>query len=176
MKPQTHLTVLDVSLELERDMFLRTLLRHLAGTLEEVIGLRDASGFVAVVGQQMGDEIDRSYKMALGVERLSRSQVTEVLVDLKRRIQGDFYIIEDNDNRIVLGNRTCPFGDKVVGRPSLCMMTSNVFGRIVSENTGYAKVIIAEAIATGDPGCRVVIYLNPSDGARTDEGREYVRG
>jgi predicted ArsR family transcriptional regulator len=163
-------------LDMDRDSFCRTLIRHLSGTLEDVIGLGDAAGFISVVGQRMGDEIGHGYKLALGTEQLSREQVAEVLVDLKRRIQGDFYIIEQNDEKIVLGNRACPFGDKVKERPSLCMMTSNVFGRIASEQLGYAKVSIEEAIARGDAGCRVVVYLKSTPEAQSADGREYVKG
>ena len=72
-------------------------------------------------------------------------------MDLKRRIQGDFYVIEQDDEKIVLGNRACPFAEKVVGRPALCMMTSNVFGSIAAENLGYAKVVIEQAIAQRRP-------------------------
>jgi len=167
------LEVLDVPLE--RDAFLRTLLRHLAGTIEGVVGLDDAEGFVSVVGQKIGDEIDAEYRRALNVEGLSREQVAAVLVDLKRRIQGDFYITEQDDSKIVLGNRACPFGDKVVGRPSLCMMTSNVFGVIAAENLGYARVEIEAAIARGDEGCRVVVHLKPSGGGNPTSGRVYVK-
>src|SRR4051794_17920740 len=83
-----------LAVPLERDGFLRTLLRELAGTLQEVVGLEEARGFVSVVGQRMGQRIDHDYKAALGVPVLSREQVAEVLVDLKRRIQGDFSILE----------------------------------------------------------------------------------
>ena len=160
---------------LERDVFLRTLLRHLAGTLQDVVGLEEASGFVALVGQQMGDEIGAAYRTALAVEKLDRPQVAQVLVDLKQRIQGDFRVVEENDDRLVLESTSCPFGDKVLGRPSLCMMTSNVFGAIASDNLGYAKVAIENAIARGDAGCRIVVYLTPSAESRAAEGREYVR-
>ncbi|MCW8137375.1 MAG: transcriptional regulator [Planctomycetota bacterium] len=163
------------AVSLERDVFLRTLLRHLAGTLEDIVGLKDAAGFVSVVGQRMGDELDATYRRALAVERLDRQQVTEVLVDLKRRIQGDFFVLEEDEEKVVFGNRACPFGDKVVGRPSLCMMTSNVFGAITSENLGYAKVALEETIAQGAPGCRVVVYLRPTPAAQAAAGREYVR-
>lgn len=165
----------DLDIALDRDIFLRKLLRELAGTLEDVVGLRDASGFISVVGQSLAEGIDRDYKAALRVEKLSREQVAGVLVDLKRRIEGDFYIIEENDERIVLGNRACPFGDKVIGRPSMCMMTSNVFGAIAAENLGYAKVELQETIARGDKGCRVVVYLKPTEEAKTVEGREYFQ-
>jgi predicted ArsR family transcriptional regulator len=161
---------------LERDVFLRTLIRELAGTLQEVVGIDEASGFVSVVGQRVGDQINESYKSALKVENLSRQQVGEVLVDLKRRIQGDFYIVEESDEKIVFGNRRCPFEEKVVGRPAMCMMTSNVFGSIAAENLGYAKVVLEETIAQGAPGCRVVVYLKPTPDAEATEGREYFKG
>lgn len=161
---------------LERDVFLRTLLRHLSGTLQDVVGTDEASGFISIVGQQMGDEIGGVYREALQVKRLSRERVADVLVDLKRRIHGDFFIIEQDEERIVLGNRACPFGDKVIGRPALCMMTSNVFGSIAAHDLGYAKVDIQEAIATGDAGCKVVVYLKPTPEAEAADGREYHRG
>lgn len=173
--PVTDPVVQNAPVALERDVFLRTLLRHLSGALEDVVGLRDAEGFVSIVGQRMGDEIGAEYRRALGVERLPREQLSAVLVDLKRRIQGDFFVVEETPDKIVLGNRACPFGDKVLGRTSLCMMTSNVFGSIASDTVGYAKVSIEKAIARGDPGCRVTVHLRPSDEARGAEGREYVQ-
>ena len=166
----------ELPVPLERDVFLRTLLRHLAGTLQKVVGLEEASGFISVVGQEMGNEMDQSYRNALGVSNLNREQVADVLVDLKRRIQGDFFIIEEDDEKIVLGNRACPFAEKVLDRPALCMMTSNVFGSIAAENLGYAKVVIEEAIANHDPGCRVVVYLKPTAAAEAANGREYFKG
>ena len=162
------------SVALDRDVFMRELIRELAGTLEDVIGLEDASGYISVVGQNVGESIDSGYRNALSVARLDRRQVGDVLVDLKRRIDGKFYIIEENEDRIVFGNHRCPFGDKVIGRPSMCMMTSNVFGTIAAENLGYAKVVLEETIAEGHSGCRVVVYLRNTPAARESEGREYV--
>jgi predicted ArsR family transcriptional regulator len=160
-------------LPLERDGFCRTLLRHLAGVLQDVVGLEEASGFVSIVGQEMGDQIGDMYREALQVTRLSPSQLAEVLVDLKRRINGDFFVIEQNDDKIVFGNRACPFGDKVLDRPALCMMTSNVFGSIAAREGGYAKVELQQTIARGDPGCRVIVYLRPTAESDAAVGREY---
>jgi predicted ArsR family transcriptional regulator len=124
----------------------------------------------SVVGQAMGTQIDAMYREALKTPRLTREQVAEVLVDLKRRINGGFYIIEETDDAIVYGNTQCPFEEKVIGRPAMCMMTSNVFGVIAAENLGYARVEVQEAIALGHAGCRVVVHLRQNgDGA----GREY---
>lgn len=166
----------NLDLPLDRDIFLRSLLRELAGTLEEVVGHEEAAGYISVVGQRIGDQINASYTRALAVESLSATQVAQVLVNLKRRIEGDFYLIEQDDEKIVLGNRACPFGDKVVNRPALCMMTSNVFGVIAAENLGYAKVDIQESIAQGQAGCRVVVYLKPTEEAQAGWGREYFKG
>lgn len=169
---RVSLTVLDIPLE--RDGFLRTLVRELAGTLQDVVGLSEASGYISVVGQRMGDAIDADYKAALGVDRLTRSQVADVLVDLKRRIQGDFFIIEESDDKIVFGNRKCPFAERVIDRPALCMMTSNVFGSIAAQNLGYAKVALERTIAQGAPECVVVLYLRPTAESEAVEGREYL--
>jgi predicted ArsR family transcriptional regulator len=164
-----------LTVPLNRDEFLRSLVRELAGTLEEVVGLDEASGFISVVGQHIGEQIDADYRNALGKQELQRTEVAEVLVDLKRRIQGDFYVIEQSDQKIVLGNRACPFAEKVVGRPSMCMMTSNVFGTIAAQNLGRAKVVLEQTIAAGASTCRVVVHLQPSAEAEAAQGRDYFR-
>lgn len=175
MKPHDQATeaVAAADVDLERDGFMRTLIRELSGTLQDVVGLEEAAGFVSVVGQNMGRQIDAMYRNELEVDRLSAEQVGAVLVDLKRRIQGDFYIIEQDDEKIVLGNRACPFAEKVLGRPAMCMMTSNVFGSIAADNLGYAKVSLEETIALGAPGCRVVVHIRPGAAADRADGREY---
>jgi predicted ArsR family transcriptional regulator len=163
-----------LDIPLDRDVFTRTLIRELAGTLEEVVGIEEASGYISVVGASIGEQINQSYKSALQVSSLSRDQVRDVLVDLKRRIEGDFFVIEENEDRIVLGNRRCPFAEKVIGRPSMCMMTSNVFGHITADNLGYSKVELRETIAGGASECRVIVYLRPTAEARAAPGRESV--
>ncbi|MBS1212250.1 MAG: putative transcriptional regulator [Proteobacteria bacterium] len=164
-----------LSIPLERDVFMRTLIRELANVLEGVVGIEQASGFISVVGQAIGHQIDDYYRRAFGTPALDLDQVAATLVDLKRRIEGDFYLIEQNDARIVLGNRACPFAEKVLGQKAMCMMTSNVFGCIAAENLGYAKVELRETIAEGAPECRVVVYLQPGPEADAVEGREYFQ-
>ncbi|AFZ28173.1 hypothetical protein Cylst_6209 [Cylindrospermum stagnale PCC 7417] len=166
----------NITIPLERDIFLRTLIRELSGTLQDVVGLEEASGFISVVGESMGRQINQDYKSALEVSNLSLEQVADVIVDLKKRIQGDFYVIEQSDEKIIFGNRRCPFGEKVLERPSMCMMTSNVFGNIAADNLGYAKVELQETIAAGADGCRVVVYLKQTTESEDAAGREYFRG
>ncbi len=173
MSPQRARQVEDLNLPVNRDVFLRSLIRELSGVLQDVVGLQEASGFISIVGQKIGEEFNESYKRALGVERLSRDEVAAVLVDLKKRIEGQFYIVEVTEDKIVLGNRACPFAEKVIGRPSMCMMTSNVFGAIAAKNLGYAKVELQQTIANGDPGCRVVVHLSATPESDDSFGREY---
>lgn len=158
---------------LERDGFFRSVLRELAGVLEEVVGLDQAEGLVSVVGQRLADEINAGYRDGLATATLDEAQVAEVLVDLKRRIGGGFSIEARDSRRIVLRNTACPFGAAVIGRPALCMMTSNVFGGIVAENLGYARVVLESTIANGDGGCHVVVELQPPDAEGSLTGREY---
>jgi hypothetical protein len=165
--------VAQLEVGLDRDVFLRTVLRELSGALEAVIGLEDASGYISLVGGAVGDSLNTRYKQALQVDRLDRAQVGAVLTDLKRRIRGEFRVAEETPDRIVLVNTRCPFGEQVLGRPSLCMMTSNVFGAIAAENLGYARVRIEQALARGDAACRVVVALRP--GPPEEGAREYFQ-
>jgi len=163
----------EIELDLERDLFLRSLVRELAGTLEEIIGPDDASGYISLVGQRLGGALNASYTTALGVERLDAHQVGAVLVDLKRRIQGEFFVISEGADKIVLGSRKCPFGDKILGRSSICAMSASMFGVIAAENLGYARVAQPETIASGHAGCRIEIHLRPETASG---GREFFRG
>ena len=79
----TRETMEHLSIPLERDVFLRGMVRELAGSLQDIVGLAEASGFFSIVGQRVGEEINESYKSALNVSSLGRKQVAAVLVDLK---------------------------------------------------------------------------------------------
>lgn len=153
----------ELPIGLQSASFLQNLLGLVAEALEDVVGLDDASGFIALVGQQMGNQINELYTQALGDRPLDARTVAHILVDLKNHIEGGFFLIEQDEERIILGNQRCPLGSGVVGHPSLCMMTSNVFGGIVAHHLGYAKVCIEQAIANGDQECRMLVHqCNPT--------------
>ena len=152
----------------DRDQFLRELLRELSGIIEDTVGLEGARGFISLVGTRIGEQMNSEYRELVGQDRLSKDQLVDALVDLKRRIEGGFAVESVDDDQIVLVNSACPFGDYVHGRTSLCMMTSNVFGRLAASNLDYARVELNETIAQGDGRCRVTISFS-SDAP----GREY---
>lgn len=146
-----------------KDVFLRTVLRELTGILEQTVGEREAEAYINYVGLALGRVINATYREAFSVLHLDPMQVAATLVDLKARIDGKFTIEHMDSERIVLVNQACPFGEKVIGRPSLCRMTANVFGYVTAENLGYARVEIPGSIARGNAGCRVVINLTKGE-------------
>jgi predicted ArsR family transcriptional regulator len=105
--------------------------------------------------------MEDEYRRARGIaDELTVEQIADLYVRLKAAIDGDFYGVEATPERIVLGNRACPFGEVVKRAPGLCRMTSSVFGGIAARNTGGASVVLEQRIAVGDPECRVVVWLS----------------
>lgn len=150
-------------IDLDQTSFYLEVLAHLTTSLERVIGLDDAEGYFGIVGTAVGDRLSAAYADIFEARGMSAEQIGAVLVDLKRRIDGGFRILSVEDDVITLYNDRCPFGDKALGRKSLCMMTSNVFGTIASEAAGQANVELQKTIAAGDGCCRVVVHLNRPD-------------
>ncbi|GJD46651.1 hypothetical protein AFCDBAGC_4534 [Methylobacterium cerastii] len=156
---------------IDRERFLGMVVRVLNSTLEDTVGSRETSGFINLVGLAISEEIEAEYLRAAGTSRLDLKATIGALIDLKRRLGGDFYVIEETAERIVLGNRRCPFGDLAKDSPSMCMVTSHVFGHMVAESQGYGRVTLADTIARGAHGCRIVIDLDPD--APDDGGQAY---
>lgn len=144
----------------------------LTGALEETVGLADAAAFVSVVGERIGTKFAEAYGGELDGLPGDPAVLAAILVDLKRRIGGAFRVESLNEREIVLVNARCPFAGREVGHPSLCMMTTNVFGRIVADARGYARVQIDEALATGHGRCRVRIALERT---AVGEGVEFFK-
>lgn len=145
-----------------RESFLRALIVQLAQELERSQGPSVAEAAIAQVGTDVGAQMEEEFRLAREiVDAMSPEVVGECFVRLKHAIDGDFYVIEANDQQIVLGNRRCPFGEAVQHAPALCRMTSSVFGGIAARNFGEVSVMLEERIAVGDAQCRVVVDLRP---------------
>ncbi len=158
----------DASGHFGKEPFLRALVVQLAQHLEREHGPDAAEAAVAQVGADVGGRMEEEYRRVRELaDALTPDQMADLYVRLKAAIDGDFYVIEATEERIVLGNRRCPFGEAVKRAPTLCRMTSSVFGGIAARNTGAAAVHLEERIALGDPGCRVTVWLGL---AATDAG------
>jgi anti-sigma regulatory factor (Ser/Thr protein kinase) len=145
-----------------KEAFLRALVVQLAQAVESNEGPEAAEAAVAQVGVDVGGQMEAEFRSAREVvQRLSPEVMGECLVRLKHAIDGGFAVEEVTADRIVLTNTRCPFGEAVRAAPSLCRMTSSVFGGIAARN-GHrgAAVSLEERIAVGDPGCRVVVWLD----------------
>lgn len=150
-----------------RDAFLRALVVQLAQHVESMQGPALAEAMVAQVGTDVGGRMEEAFRAARDIDGdLDVSQISSLLIDLKAAIGGDFFVIDANDDRIVLGNNICPFGDAVMRAPALCRMTSSVFGGIARRSRGAAAVDLEQRIAVGDQQCRVTVWLTEPDAGR----------
>ncbi len=161
-----------------KEAFLRALVVQLAHAVELEHGPDAADRAVAQVGTDVGGQMEDEYRAARRVTgRLPAAQLADCYVRLKHAIDGGFYVIEADETRIVLGNTRCPFGDVVRHAPSLCFMTSGVFGGIAARNSDHgASVLLEERIAVGDPGCRVVVHLGDPPEAERPLAHRYSAG
>ncbi len=150
-----------------RESFLRALVVQLAQAVELTDGPSPAEALVAQVGTDVGGRMEEAFRSARGLDDdLEVGEIAELFVQLKAAIGGDFFVIDADPDRIVLGNHRCPFGDAVMQAPSLCRMTSSVFGGIARRNRGAAAVDLEQRIAVGDPQCRVTVWLTRPDDSR----------
>jgi predicted ArsR family transcriptional regulator len=152
-----------------RESFLRALVVQLANAVEEQQGPEAAQRAIAQVAVDIGGQVELEFRQAteLTATSLSAEQIADCVVRLKAAIGGSFRVVDVTDERIVLVNGHCPFGPEVRHSPSLCRMTTSVFGGIAARNTGRAAVTLEERIALGDPGCRVVIHLGAAAATAT---------
>jgi anti-sigma regulatory factor (Ser/Thr protein kinase)/predicted ArsR family transcriptional regulator len=158
-----------------RESFLRALVVEMARSVEGQEGPEVTEALVAQVGANVGSRMEEEYRRARDiVGALEPGQVADLYVRLKAAIGGDFYVVEANEDRIVLGNRVCPFGEAVKRAPGLCRMTSSVFGGIAARSFGEASVMLEERIAVGDPECRVVVSLARRSPEEDDFGHSYT--
>lgn len=157
-----------------REAFMRALVVQLAQEAERRQGPAVAEGLIAQVGIDVGSQMEREYRVANEITGpLSPELLADCYVRLKHAIDGDFYPLEVTPERIVLGNRRCPFGDAVKRAPALCRMTSSVFGGIAAMNGPGATVLLEERIAVGDHQCRVVVELGAPDATDQRPGHRY---
>jgi DNA-binding NarL/FixJ family response regulator/anti-sigma regulatory factor (Ser/Thr protein kinase) len=158
-----------------KEAFLRALVVEMAQTIEADQGPDVAAATVAQVGADIGGRMEEAYRAANGIAgRLTPEQIAELYVRLKGAIGGDFYVIEADERKIVLGNRRCPFGPVIQRQPALCRMTSSVFGGIAGRNASHGAVVLEERIALGDPECRVVVWLGENGPPETSGAHRYA--
>lgn len=167
-------TVPDTPIGLERDSFMRQLITSLGYLNESILGSDVAGGYIMNVGLSMGAAIEKMYKEYWGIDRpFTLDEYAHVIVDLKQKIKGNFSLVSKEPTRVVVRTTSCPFDELVQRSPSLCFMTSSVFGGIAARNFGYAKVVLHKRIALGDPGCYVSVFLEPTEEASKGIGKEY---
>jgi anti-sigma regulatory factor (Ser/Thr protein kinase)/predicted ArsR family transcriptional regulator len=156
----------------DRETFLRALVVQLLQAVELRHGPEAARAAINQVGADVGRQLEAEFRATHALAgKLTPEELAECLVRLKHAIGGEFQIAEATAAHLVITASRCPFGDAVRRAPSLCRLTAGVFGGIATRNVshGEASVLLEERIALGDPGCRIVVWLDP-DGAATSTG------
>lgn len=159
---------------LDHESFMRQMVAGLGHLNEGILGSDVAGAYVMNVGLSMGAAIEAEYKRFWRIERpFTLDEYAHVIVDLHHKIQGGFSLVSKDPEKVVVQTSCCPFTPDVRQSPSLCFMTSSLFGGIAARNFGYAKVVLHRRIALGDPGCHVTIHLQRTPEAKAAVGKEY---
>jgi serine/threonine-protein kinase RsbW len=137
-------------------------------------GDRTPGEVMALAGAIAARDAAALYRERHGVSGpLTAAQVAEAFLDYERALGGDFFPVEVDDDRVVVGNRTCPFGHAVDGTPEVCRFTSALLGGLGGEVAGDTTVTIEEQLAMGDHQCRLVAEVGP--GRHPDHAHHYTR-
>lgn len=172
--PLNGAAVFDTPIALDRDVFMRQLIASLGHLNEGILGSDVAGAYVMNVGLSMGAAIEDAYKRHWDIDRpFTVDEYAHVIVDLKQKIHGNFSLVFKDESKVIVETTSCPFDEFVQRSPSLCFMTSSVFGGIAARNFGYAKVELQKRIALGDAGCFVVVHLQRTPEAAAAVGKEY---
>lgn len=151
-----------VPVNLNKESFLNMLTIQLAAKSADKKAIKSVASKVA-------DNIAELYKQYYDVDKLNMGQVIEAIEDAESKIGGKARVIEKTDKKFTIECSRCPFGDNVKLCQDLCYVTSNILGKLVAKNLGYAKVNIKTAIAQGSDHCLVDVYLKQGK----EEGKEF---
>lgn len=157
--------------QIDREFYFAAVVNGLAHALAS--GEQDKR-LIERVGLYAGQLFEQIYRNEWQITRpLTIREFADLILDVKRRVHGDYNLVSIDESKVVLANRACPFNDWIDNTPSLCELTTSVFGGIAARNFGYAKVILHERIAAGDAGCHVTVYVQPNAEAQAASGIEY---
>jgi anti-sigma regulatory factor (Ser/Thr protein kinase) len=145
--------------DLTRETFLATVASALSRAAESD---RSQDQLAAWAGASVGQGAEHAYGRGHDERSPDAREVARIFVELQRDAGGDFFVVEADERRAVLGNRRCPFGTGVVGSPGLCRTTSAAIGTLAAHRAGEARVTLDERIALGDDQCRLILDLGPA--------------
>jgi serine/threonine-protein kinase RsbW len=95
----------------------------------------------------------------------SREEAVRLVAETHAALGGDVEVIASEHDRVELAVQRCPFGDSIADAPSLCRITVGLAGRLAARVDGEATVVLDEAIAFGDPECRLQVVFGEADDA-----------
>lgn len=148
----------------DRETFMVDLLAHLGDVMRDAIGPEEIENLISAVSYRMARDVMAENRGETGGGRTAQ-EAAAMLVRLKSQIGGAFDISRQDDSSVEFRGCGCPFGERVKGRSALCQMTAGIFGRVMADTAGYARVTVAESIARGHDGCKVIVELKRPEAA-----------
>lgn len=128
---------------------------------------------VCRVGVQLGRQAAVLHRLARkGGGRLSHP-LTRRLEWIGQQFGWSFRAVQESDDLIRITVLECPFARPGESDPYMCELASGIFGGVVADELGYAKVCISHYPDVSPLHCGLTICLRKSEESRTAPGIVY---
>jgi predicted ArsR family transcriptional regulator len=148
--------------------FLRSMLLGTISSLDE----NTSKEAIRKSALKIAKNIEELYKRFYDVEKLNLDQFCEAVVDVEKKIGGEFKVVEKSNNRVIFRVLSCP----LTKCPGMCTVTSTILGTLAAKSFGYSKVILKKTIARGSDNCYIIVHLKKSEESEKEKTTEYFPG
>lgn len=157
-----------IPVNLNKELFLKKITTYLASNIykgEKKEALNKA-------GLDLSNYLERIYKEHYRVEKLSFDQVIDVIVDVYKKVGGNFKIIEKDSKKLLLRCKKSPFGEDIADSFILFNINAGIMGGLISKSKGYCKVCLKPA-SKDDGLYDILVFLKKNKESEEEEGVEY---
>lgn len=153
----------DKNLYLDKESFFLFLIVKLAKIVEERFGKQESTDLFSIIGANLAHEINSYYREKFSKDKLSAECIATSLIEFSAKLNEKFYLVSLDQDKLVLGNKNCPYGVELKDREVFCQLDKSMAENMVKENFGYGKAELSQTIAQGDEECLITIYLKPEN-------------
>ena len=126
-----------IPVNLSKEGFYSKIMANLASNMQK----NEFKTLSEKAGISLGEEINQMYLNFDGTKKLNLSQISDVYVDIGKKLGGNFKVREQHD-RISVEIVETPFEENNV--KTMNTVLSAVFAKIASLNLGYARATVSE--------------------------------
>lgn len=129
---------------------------------------------VCRVGVQLGRQAGALYRLTRQVGRFSSRTRARRLEWIGKQFGWDLRVAGESEDPIRITMLDCPFARPGESDPYMCELASGIFGGVVADELGYAKVCIAQC-PLSSLQCNLTIYSRRSEESLAASGVVYPR-